>query len=275
MLPSARVRTGLVRAIPAAALALIAAWEITRTERAGAGVPDDDAWKRAADVVRIGYQPGDLIVFAPRWIDPVGRLWLGDLIPVATAGRMDDARFGSVWEVSIRGAHAPEATGTPDVETDVDGGILVRHLKRPAVEVVTDFVASASSVHPTGDLDTTHPSGVVLAEVGFDPHRCVQLVPKPNGTVTITFPAAQLGSALVGYVGLADVFTRRDVREPGRLVVTIAGKEVARVEVGDEDGWVRFDAKTAPGPADVTFTATAVGPGARDRLICVAAEARR
>jgi hypothetical protein len=274
MLPSARVRAGLVRAIPAAALALIAAWEIARTERAGAGVPDDDAWQGAAAVVRKAYQPGDLIVFAPRWIDPVGRLWLGDLIPIATAARMDDARFGSVWELSIRGAHAPEATGTADVETDVDG-VTVRHWTRPAATVVTDLVAAAQGVRPTGDVDPRWPQGVVLAEVGFDPHRCVQLAPAANGSVHVTIPGAMLGTELVGYVGLADVFTRRDVREPGRLVVSIGGREVARVDVGDDDGWVRFDAKTQPGPADVTFTGTALGPGARDRLICVAAEARR
>ena len=273
MLPSARVRTGLVRAIPAAALALIAAWEIVRTERAGAGVPDDDAWHRAADVVRTAYQPGDLIVFAPRWIDPVGRLWLGDLIPVDTAARMDDAKFGTVWELAIRGAHAPEATGAPDLETDVDG-ISVRRLRRPAAAVVTDFVAQARTLRPMGDLDPRHPSGVVLAEVGFEPHRCVQLAPKPNGTVTISFPGAQLGGELVGYAGLADVFARE---QSGTALFTVAigGVEVARVPLGDDDGWVRFDASTTPGPALVTFTATARGADARERLICFAAEARR
>src|SRR5512135_2652143 len=76
------VRFRQVRAIPAAVLVVIAAWEILRTERAPAGVPGGDAWKRAADVVRVQHQPGDLIVFAPDWIDPVGRRWLGDLIPI-------------------------------------------------------------------------------------------------------------------------------------------------------------------------------------------------
>ncbi len=262
-----------MRAIPAAALAVIAAWEIARTERAGVGVPDDAAWKRAADVVRLQAKPGDLIVFAPRWIDPVGRLVLGDLIPVDMAARMDGARYGSVWELSIHGARAPEAEGgVVEAETDVDG-IAIRHVTRKPAVVVTDFVGALDGARVTGDR-ARGPS-VELAEVGFEPHRCAQIVPAPDRSATITFDRAALGRELVGYVGLADVFTRRDVREPGRLAVAIDGKEVANVTVGDDDGWVRFAAKTTPGPATVTFTATAVGAGARDRLICFAAEARQ
>ena len=239
-----------------AALAVIAAWEIARTERAGAGVPDDVAWKRAADVVRLEANPGDLI-------------------PLDMAARMDSARYGSVWELSIRGARAPEAelaSGDVEAESEVDG-IEIRHITRQAAVVVTDFVTALGGARVTGDR-VRGPS-VELAEVGFAPHRCAQIVPAPGKSVTIAFDRAALGRELVGYVGLADVFTRRDVREPGRLVVAIDGKEVANVTVGDDDGWVRFAAKTTPGPATVTFTATAVGAGARDRLICFAAEARR
>jgi hypothetical protein len=266
------VRFRQVRAIPAAVLVVIGAWEIVRTERAPAGVPGDDAWKRAADVVRVQHRPGDLIVFAPDWIDPVGRLWLGDLIPLDMAARMDDARYGSVWELSIRGAHAPAATGTIDSETETDG-VTVRHYTRKPAVVVTDFVASFGGARTAGDL--ARPAAVDLTEVGFAPHRCVEVVPMPDRSATVTYGGVALGGELVGYVGLADVFTRRDVREPGRLAIAIDGKEVATTTVGDDDGWVRFAARTTPGPHDVTFTATAVGKGARDRLICFAAEARQ
>jgi hypothetical protein len=253
---------------------MIAVWEIARTERAGAGVPDDEAWQRAADVVRLQWKPGDLIVFAPAWIDPVGRRVLGDLIPVEMAARMDAARYGSIWELTMRGARAPEADGAhEDFATDVEGGVSVRHLTREPAQVVTDFAAALSSARSTGAL-ARGPS-LELAEVGFAPHRCIQVVPQAGGTVTITFEHATLGSSLVGYVGLADVFTRRDVREPGRLTVRVGDREVAKVTAGVDDGWVRFAATTTPGPAPVTFTAEAVGPGARDRLICFAAEARR
>jgi len=262
-----------MRAIPAAILVVVAAWEVVRVEGTASSVPDAAAWDRASEIVRGRFHAGDLIVFAPRWVDPVGRLHLGDLIPVDVAARMDGARFGSVWELSIRGAHAPEAAGGKvDFEVDT-GGIDVRHVVRAPAHVVTDFAAALSGARIAGQR--ARGPVVDLQEVGFEPHRCVLVEPRPDQSVTITFPAAALGKELVGYVGLADVFTRRDVRAPGRLQVAIGGKEVARVEVGDDDGWTRFAAPTTPGTADVTFTATAVGAGARDRLICFAAEARR
>jgi len=100
----------------------------------------------------------------------------------------------------------------------------------------------------------------------------VQVIPPANRPVRVTFPALPLGSRLVGYVGLADVFTRRDIRAPGTLAVEIAGRPVASTTVGVDDGWVRFEATTTPGPADVTFIASAT---AAQRLICFAAEARQ
>ena len=90
----------------------------------------------------------------------------------------------------------------------------------------------------------------------------------------MSYDAVPLGREIVGYVGLADIFTRRDVREPGRLTIRVDGKEVARVGAGVDDGWVRFVAPTEPGLAQVEIELTAVGPGARDRRICFAAEAR-
>ena len=68
------------------------------------------------------------------------------------------------------------------------------------------------------------------------------------------------------------MFTRRDIRAPGSLAVEIAGKQVAAVRPGVDDGWVRFEAPTTPGPAQVTFVASADAP---KRLICFAAEARQ
>ena len=64
-------------------------------------------------------------------------------------------------------------------------------------------------------------------------------------------------------------------QKPGKLSVEIAGAIVAETQFGVDDGWVKMQAATAPGPADVTFIATAVGEKSRDRLICFAAEARR
>ena len=245
----------------------MALWEVCATRHDATSVPGDDAWERAAATVRKSYQPGDLIVFAPGWVDPVGRLHLGDLISIDMAARMDAARYGRIWELSIRGAHAPETAGLAPVFSEDDGGVTVRRFERAPAVVIADVRDQLAGAHFDGGGGSLE-----LAEVGFAPHRCIQIVPVPHHPVRVTFPHLALGSTLIGYVGLADVFTRRDIRAPGRLDVEIAGKRVASVTPGVDDGWVRFEAPTTPGPADVTFVASADAP---NRLLCFAAEARR
>jgi hypothetical protein len=262
--PRVRAALGLV---PAVALVAIAGWEIASVAGQPSAAPTDADWRAAADHVRAGQRPGELVVFAPAWIDPLGRRWLGDRVPVEMAARMDADRYGVIWEVARDGARAAETAGLTPGATRRFGALEVRRYERPAAAVVTDFLVAARTLVPAVE--------VALEEVGFAAHRCVEVVPRPDQSELVVFRDVELGSRLVGYVGLADIFTRRDVRAPGRLAVAIDGDAVAEVEVGVDDGWVRFEAPTRPGRATVVFQATAVGAGARDRHICFAAEARR
>lgn len=249
----------------------VSLWEITATRCEATSVPDDDAWDAASAIVRRDYKPGDLIVFAPDWVDPVGRLHLGDLISVDVAARMDAARYPRIWELSIRQAHSPDTAALEDPAVDETvRGIRVRRYERSPAIVLGDVVDKLAEAKVDGA--PTHAPSLEIAEVGFAPHRCIEVVPTPGRPARITFPQVTLGSELVGYVGLADVFTRRELRTPGGLVVEIAGKEVARAVAGVDDGWVRFSATTTPGIADVVFVASAIEPA---RLVCFAAEARR
>jgi len=259
--------TKSLAAVPALLLVIVSLWEVVAARRDAVAVPDDAAWDAAASLVRASDQPGDLIVFAPDWIDPVGRLHLGDRISVDMASRMDAARYGRIWELSIRGARAPETAGlAPVLALDIDG-VTVRRFERAPAIVIADVVsqlaaATSDGVHPTPEL----------AEVGFRPHRCVQVTPVPGKPTRVTFHQLHLGTTLVGYAGLADVFTRRDIRAPGKLAVEIGGRTVASITPGIDDGWVHFEATTQPGDADVTFVASADAP---QRQICFAAEARQ
>jgi hypothetical protein len=278
-------RRARIAAIPAVLLAAIAIWELIAAQRAGAGVPGDDAWARAAAVVRADHRPGDLIVFAPDWIDPVGRLHLGDLISIDDAARMDAARYGRIWELSIRGARSRDTAGLTPVETRDEGGVVVRRFERAPGEPVGEGAREGinrapGTFEPLADLRErlpaarvegvpARPPAVELAEVGFAPHRCILVVPQPGVPVRITFPGLPAGE-LVGYVGLADVFTRRDERRPGVLTVEQAGRALAEVTAGVEDGWLRFAARIAGG--DVAFVAASAGP---NRQLCFAAEVRR
>jgi len=253
--------------LPALVLVAVAVWEIAVAARAARAVPHDDAWGQAAAYVRAHHQRGDLIVFAPAWADPIGRLHLGDLISLDMAGRMDDARYGRIWEVAIEGEQAAELAGLAAVESHEADGVTVRRYERPAATIVSDVRDALGAVVAVGGTPRLE-----LAEVGFRPHRCVQVTPVANKPARLTFPQLALGTELVGYVGIADVFTRRDERSPVRLDVEIAGAKVASVTAGVEDGWVRFRAPTREGAADVTFVASASAP---NKLICFAAEARR
>lgn len=256
-------RPSPIACVPALLLVAIACWEMCAAGRDARSAPGDEAWRAAAAVVRAGHRVGDLIVFAPDWIDPIGRRELGDLIPLAMAGRMDAARYGRIWELAIRGAQAPETAGLTAVASEDHGGVVVRRYERAPAIVVGDVLDRADGIAGVH---------VELAEVGFAPHRCAMISPPAGTALRVTFPAFPLGRALVGYVGIADVFTRRDVRSPVSLDVELAGKVIASATAGVDDGWVRFEAATPPGAADLVFVLRA-----RDanRKLCFAAEARQ
>jgi hypothetical protein len=259
---------------PALLLALVSLWEMVAVSRANQRAPGPRDWRALSAALRAEHRPGDLVTFAPGWIDPLGRHHLGDLIPLEMAGRMDAARYAVVWEVAEGDARSPDTAGLEPERSRQFGRLSLRRYRRAPAAVVTDFAAALPGAQVVG-RSAGRPE-VRLEEVGFAPHRCVVVVPQPGQTVRIAYPAAALGTQLVGYVGLADVFTRRDVRDPGRLVVSVDGRALADVTVGVDSGWVRFAAPTRPAAAAaVEFAATAVGPRARDRRICFAAEARR
>lgn len=254
---------------PALLLIAISVWEVCAARCDATAVPDPDApaWREAAAAVRAGYRPGDLIEFAPGWIDPVGRMHLGDLIPLDAAARMDAARYGRIWELAIRGARSPDTAGLAPAWAEDHGGVAVRRYERAPAVVIGDLLERLATATSDGPRPTLE-----LAEVGFAPHRCLQISPPPGRPVRIAFPQLPLGRELVGYAGIADVFTRRDVRSPGRLEIEIAGKIVASASPGVDDGWVRFAAPTSPGPADVVVIVRATDA---NRRICFAAEARQ
>ncbi|MCW5802553.1 MAG: hypothetical protein KIT31_09205 [Deltaproteobacteria bacterium] len=251
----------------AAALVAVALWEIVASIRDARAVPDDDAWREAAQIVRAQHRPGDLIVFAPAWADPVGRLHLGDLIPVDMAARVDDVRYARIWELAIRGAHAPEVAAMTPVLEDRRGGVTVRLYEREPAVVLADVRELLAGARWEGGGGR-----VELAEVGFAPKKCIQVTPSVSAPARVTFPRLPLGRTLYGGVGIADVFTRRDERSAIHLDILVDGVPRTTVVAGVDDGWVRFAIPTEPGAADVTFVASAAGP---NKLVCFAAEALR
>ena len=233
------------------AVVVIAVWEIAVLARARTEAPTDEDWQAAATWVRERHRGGDLVVFAPAWVDPVGRRWLGDLLPIPIAARMDDARYPRVFEVSIRDAASPEATGRLVEESP--GRVKVRLLERPAPRVTWDLRDRA-----------------VLREIDFTPRLCVPL--RPDGTLDL--PGVPLGTELVVHAGIADCRSRRANRAVAALRVLVDEVEVSRADIGNASGWHRLPvATTTAGLHRVRFVATASGK--KDALdLCLFAEAR-
>jgi hypothetical protein len=266
------------------AVALIAPWR----------APSDADWAAAARQVRAGFRGGDLIVAAPAWADPILRVHLGDLIPVEVAGRLDDDRFGRVWEVSQRGARSPATGGGAVALERRFGRLTVRLVERPAEAVRYDFVARWADAR-VSRRDATGVS-VACRTVG-DRIQCPELnynylrrqivevdttlrqallaQPVAHAAVVIEFPAVPLGRVLVVATGLHDVWMRKAARGTVDLRVTVGGRVETLPTTTDDTGWARTRIDTAARAGQVVpvrFEITSPAPFAR--LFAFAAEAR-
>lgn len=246
--------------LAAAGLLLVAVWEIAVLARARRSEPSPEDWQAAAAAIPSTLGTDGLIVFAPRWLDPVGRLWLGDRISLAQAARMDAVRYREVWEVSTRGGSAAEVRGQPAVSEQYFGPIRVRRFVRDAPEVTWDLAAASK-----------------ICEVDFEPRRGVVFeLGHEYAQPRRVFRQVTLGTELQLYAGLAGYQTRADNRSTAVVQAMVDGREVARGFVGNESGWVALPAAaTTPGAHDVEIIARVQDASGRIHLaVCVAAESR-
>ena len=292
--PPALSRSATAIALAGAlALLVLAVLETLQAVIAPGRAPSDADWAAAAAVVRAGFRPGDLIVAAPAWADPLARLHLGDLITIPMAARMDDARYPRVWELGQRGARAPEAAGTVTEQRRV-GALTVRLVERPAARVSYDFLAHWKDARVTrwqpaervalpcpwqSDRFVCPRGGTVRRElVEVDTRiREALLAPAQAGAIlAIEFPAAELGRELVLAAGLHDVWARKYGRGTVNLEVWLAGRKLASATIGNRSGWhpIRIDTRALDGQtAPVRVQISSPEPAWRN--LAFAAEARR
>jgi hypothetical protein len=226
--------------------------------------PSDGDWRKAAAQVRAGFRPGDLIVAAPSWADPVLRQHLGDLIPLPVAGRMDAARFGRIWEVSQRGANSPEVAGGKVEETGRHGGLTVRLYQRPPARVLFDFVADWSRAtvsrilggdqvnfcNPLGDRFQCpdvpgSPIKPDLLEIDTTPHWVLGVPMVGSATTVLEYERIPLGRELAVGVGLHNVWLRKSGKGTVTVRVLVAGRELGRLQAGSLTGWTLRTLDTA------------------------------
>jgi hypothetical protein len=121
---------------------------VLHVKQTGDVVPGSD-WDQARDAVRADLHPDDLVLFAPFWVDPVGREHFGDeLAGIKREARPDETRFARAFEVSIRGAHREEIAGWKKVSEKSVGKITIGVYENPSpAKVMTDLV---DRIHATG-----------------------------------------------------------------------------------------------------------------------------
>lgn len=255
-------------------------------------VPSEADWQHAAAEVRGNFQPGDLIVAAPGWADPLMRQQLGDLVPMPIAGRMDAARFGRVWQISQRGAEAPEIKGLQAVQQSRHGALTVSRFDKPAAQVTFDFVADWAK----GALSLIEPDGrAVACSAGGDGHHCpgpgyatpqileidtsprfaLHSEPVGRATLALDYDNVPLGRELAVGAGLHNVWKRKGGTGTVKVRVLVNGRELGIVSAANFSGWTvrAFDTAVLAGqPGKVRFEITADDPSSRH--LGLAAEAR-
>jgi hypothetical protein len=276
----------------AAAVLLLALYETASALIAPWRAPRDADWAAAAAEVRAGFRPGDLIVAAPAWADPVMRLFLGDLVPVKIAARMDDARYGRVWELSQRGGRVV-SDGKVAAESR-HGALTLRRWERPAPVVTYDFLEQWKAARvaraepgrgeiaceklpdrfqcPLIDFNYVKPD---LLEMGTTMRNALTAQPVGGATVVVEWAHVPMGRSLAVGAGLHHVWLRKYGDGTVNLRVLVDGQEVGRSETSNRSGWRvdRFDTSARAGqPATVRFEITSARPFSRH--FGFAAEAR-
>jgi hypothetical protein len=242
--------------------------------------PDD--WAAARQAVQSAAHPEDLVVFSPRWLDPLGREYFkDDLATVEREARPDDTRFPRAFEVSIRGEHLAELDGWKKEGSSKFGAITVTTYDNPSpATVIDDLVVHATpektrveivesgreSECPwtrgspqTGNLGFgpglpadrfVCPHGPfvatsVLQATDYLAHKCIY-APAVGGSsvLRIRFLDVQFGRVLHGHHAINWDSARFD-SPPVTLVWKAEGRTLARLVDQDADGWKGFEIDTS------------------------------
>jgi hypothetical protein len=290
------------------AVVAVAAFELAADLWIRANVPTDASWHAASEFVRSRFRPGDRIVAAPSWTDPLIRSHVGDLLTLQSAAPSDLAGFDRVWELSIRGASTHD--GPVDLEAHF-GRVRARMWSISSEEVAYDFVervgqarvelANEGASEPcpwveapggTGGLgrgpmaperrfvcDPGRPwlwvGSTVLADLTLEPRRCIWQHPAGTDPVRVTFFDVPLSDRLVVHAGIDYENERWRKGAPVTLRIWVDDRLAGELVHRDGDGWSALEIDTAKLVSDratVRFETTSEDPKAR--VFCWAASTR-
>ncbi|MCC6747270.1 MAG: hypothetical protein IT371_06400 [Deltaproteobacteria bacterium] len=289
------------RLLLAALLALLAV-ELGATLVQHLRVPSETDWQAASKAVRRDWRRyGDALLFAPAWVDPLGRQHLGDLLTLESASLSDVDRFSRVYQVSVRGGVHPFVAGLRPSSTDRFGGVTVTRYDKPAEKVTYSFYhrlgeAQVERAGPTPArcVRQPHPYGATrirfvcddraswnwvgqhLAEVNHRPYHCIYAHPFEGHRMRVTFPNVPRSRRLVVYTGLDDFENRKKSKAPVTLEVFVGERRVGQIRHDSDSPWRRtelgFGETSGAALHPVRFEVTT--DLAYARTFCFTAEAR-
>jgi hypothetical protein len=260
-------------AVPAAGLIELGAHVVQSHSR----TPDAD-WARAREYVAEQAKPADLVAFAPRWADPLGREHFGpQLATVEREARPDETRFPRAFEVALRGAHLPAFAEWRRSGEQRFGAVTVTLWENPSPAVVLDdLVSMLNPQHARvarGDADCPYsrggaqsgnlgfgptipadrfacPSGgfagvSVVADLDYVPRRCIYAPPPGGNTpLRIRFADVRFGRALHGHHALYVEAEREKKGASVTLTFKSGESTLGSVEHRDGEGWKPFELDT-------------------------------
>lgn len=241
-------------------------------------------WTAARDYVAAESKAEDLVTFAPRWVDPVGRQEFGaELATLQREARPDESRFPRAFEVSIGGAHDPTLDGWQPTEEHAFGNVTVTRLENPTpARVLEDLVslvgpqrlrvskveggrvtdcgfshgaAQSGGLGAGPAIPAEHfacPGGgviapTVVADLVYRPRRCIYAPPPGgDGVVRLRFLGVLIGRTLHGHHGLYVEAERNRKGTPVTITFKLGDAVVGSVVHNDGDGWKPFEFDTRP-----------------------------
>jgi hypothetical protein len=252
--------------------------------------------------------PEDLVAFAPKWVDPVGRAHFGSaLATVEREARADETRFPRALEVSIRGAHLPALAGWRRASEQRFGSVLVTTWDNPApAQVLDDLVSRVDPQHlrvSRGDAECNFTHGTaqsgnlgfgpaipgdhfvcpgggfvgasVVADLDYVPHRCVFAPPSGSAPLRLRFTDVRFGRVLHGHHALYVEAERDKKGAPVTLSFKSGDSTLGTVVHRDGDGWKPFEIDTSALDGQKgDLLAEISSPGGERRLYCFEADTR-
>ena len=295
-------------AIPAAGLLELGA-HVVQTHSVA---PDSD-WRAARAFVAAHVAPEDLVAFAPRWADPVGREQFGPGIAnLEREARADVERFPRAYEVSIRGAHLADFRDWAREDEQRFGRVTVTTWKNHGVvPVIDDLVSHVDPQHMRvsriqGNRESECPfshlspasgglgagpampsdrfacpggSGVgasVVADLDYYPHRCIYTpAVGADASVRLRFLDVALGQSIHGHHALYVEAERKKQGTPVTITFRIGDTTLGTVVHHDGDGWRPFEFDTSAFAGQrADVVADIASPGGQRRYYCFEASTR-